>query len=156
VVAPTSSGGIPVASERGRVRRRAIAERSLFLFFRRASGVGGDREPRPRCAGRIANLDRSLDAGPPSPQLPAVLTPAHAEDEAIIRASGLRKVYRGPRVRRRGAAPAAASDVTALDGLDLAIRAGEFFGLLGPNGAGKTTALGILTTRVRATAGRAT
>jgi len=29
--------------------------------------------------------------------------------------------------------------IRALDGLDLEIRDGEFFGLLGPNGAGKTT-----------------
>jgi ABC-2 type transport system ATP-binding protein len=43
----------------------------------------------------------------------------------------------------------------AVDGLDLAIEPGEFFGLLGPNGAGKTTTIGILTTRVRATAGQA-
>ncbi len=35
-------------------------------------------------------------------------------------------------------------DVTAVDGLDLEIRAGECFGLLGPNGAGKTTTLEIL------------
>ena len=39
--------------------------------------------------------------------------------------------------------------------MDLDIRAGEFFGLLGPNGAGKTTAIGILTTRVRPTSGKA-
>ncbi|MGR7000104.1 ABC transporter ATP-binding protein [Yinghuangia aomiensis] len=32
---------------------------------------------------------------------------------------------------------------------------GEIFGLLGPNGAGKTTTVGILTTRVIPTAGRA-
>jgi ABC-2 type transport system ATP-binding protein len=43
----------------------------------------------------------------------------------------------------------------ALVGLDLDIRSGEFFGLLGPNGAGKTTTIGILTTRVRPTGGRA-
>jgi ABC-type multidrug transport system ATPase subunit len=46
-------------------------------------------------------------------------------------------------------------EVLALDGLDLAIQPGEFFGLLGPNGAGKTTTIGILTTRVRATSGSA-
>ena len=46
-------------------------------------------------------------------------------------------------------------EIVALEGLDLAVREGEFFGLLGPNGAGKTTTIGILTTRVRATAGRA-
>ena len=35
-------------------------------------------------------------------------------------------------------------EVTAVDGLDLEVRAGECFGLLGPNGAGKTTTVEIL------------
>jgi ABC-2 type transport system ATP-binding protein len=43
----------------------------------------------------------------------------------------------------------------ALDALDLAVEEGELFGMLGPNGAGKTTTIGILTTRVRVTAGEA-
>ena len=34
--------------------------------------------------------------------------------------------------------------VTALDGVDLVVPEGEFFGLLGPNGAGKTTLIGIV------------
>ena len=34
--------------------------------------------------------------------------------------------------------------MTAVDGLDLEVRAGECFGLLGPNGAGKTTTVEIL------------
>jgi ABC-2 type transport system ATP-binding protein len=36
------------------------------------------------------------------------------------------------------------ADVTAVDGLDLQVHAGECFGLLGPNGAGKTTTIEIL------------
>ena len=36
-------------------------------------------------------------------------------------------------------------DVQALDGIDLTINQGQFFGLLGPNGAGKTTIINILT-----------
>ncbi|MBI1762534.1 MAG: ABC transporter ATP-binding protein [Acidobacteria bacterium] len=36
------------------------------------------------------------------------------------------------------------NDVTALNGLDLAVYVGECFGLLGPNGAGKTTTVEIL------------
>ena len=35
-------------------------------------------------------------------------------------------------------------EVTAVDGLDLEVQAGECFGLLGPNGAGKTTTIEIL------------
>lgn len=34
--------------------------------------------------------------------------------------------------------------VTALDGINMEIRGGEFFGLLGPNGAGKSTLMNIL------------
>jgi ABC-2 type transport system ATP-binding protein len=45
--------------------------------------------------------------------------------------------------------------LTAVDHLDLEIHGGEIFGLLGPNGAGKTTTVGMLTTRVVPTAGRA-
>lgn len=97
---------------------------------------------------------------------------------------GLRKVYPAPTVRsqRRGITPSGrgpggppgasrspdvaatpttgterqgSSGIVALEGLDLVVHDGEFFGLLGPNGAGKTTTIGILTTRVRATAGQA-
>ncbi len=57
-----------------------------------------------------------------------------------IRAEGLVKRY---------------GDVTALDGVDLAVPEGTVLGLLGPNGAGKTTAVRILTTLLRPDAGRA-
>jgi ABC-2 type transport system ATP-binding protein len=55
-------------------------------------------------------------------------------------------------LRRR---PKQAYEVTALDGLALEVAPGEIFGLLGPNGAGKSTTVGVLTTRVRPTSGRA-
>ncbi|TFV57970.1 ATP-binding cassette domain-containing protein [Geodermatophilus sp. DF01-2] len=44
---------------------------------------------------------------------------------------------------------------TALDGVDLTVAEGSVLGLLGPNGAGKTTVVRILTTLLRADAGRA-
>ena len=46
-------------------------------------------------------------------------------------------------------------EVVALDNVSFEIGAGELFGLLGPNGAGKSTTIGILTTRIRPTNGRA-
>lgn len=46
-------------------------------------------------------------------------------------------------------------EVVAVDNISFEIHPGELFGLLGPNGAGKSTTIGILTTRIRPTAGRA-
>jgi ABC-2 type transport system ATP-binding protein len=45
--------------------------------------------------------------------------------------------------------------VDSVGGVSFRVRRGEVFGFLGPNGAGKTTTIGILTTRIRPTAGRA-
>ena len=44
-------------------------------------------------------------------------------------------------------------DRPAVDGLDLTIRAGEFYALLGPNGAGKTTTLRMVAGLLRPDAG---
>ena len=41
----------------------------------------------------------------------------------------------------------------ALKGIDLKVKAGDFYALLGPNGAGKTTAIGIISSLVNKTAG---
>jgi len=46
--------------------------------------------------------------------------------------------------------------IRAVDGVDLEVSEGQFFGLLGPNGAGKSTIIGLLTTRVLPTSGLAT
>jgi ABC-2 type transport system ATP-binding protein len=46
--------------------------------------------------------------------------------------------------------------VTALNGLDLEVRAGEVFGFLGPNGAGKTTTIRLMLDLIRPTAGHLT
>lgn len=43
--------------------------------------------------------------------------------------------------------------LVAVDGIDLTVRAGEFFGFLGPNGAGKSTTIKMLCGLLRPTAG---
>jgi len=68
-----------------------------------------------------------------------VADPTHLE---IIKVDGLEKRYPG-------------RPVNAVDGISFAVPRGEVFGLLGPNGAGKTTTIGVLTTRVLPTGGRA-
>jgi ABC-2 type transport system ATP-binding protein len=85
-----------------------------------------------------------------------------------VRTQDLRKIYHsappfaaggvgvpraGARDGKRGKAPKA--QITALDGVSLAVEPGEIFGLLGPNGAGKSTTVGVLTTRVRPSSGQA-
>jgi spermidine/putrescine transport system ATP-binding protein len=58
--------------------------------------------------------------------------PAFAErgaSAADVRLTGLRKLF---------------GEVKAVDGIDLEIRAGEFFSLLGPSGCGKTTTLRMI------------
>jgi ABC-2 type transport system ATP-binding protein len=63
---------------------------------------------------------------------------------AAIHTVGLRKTY-----------PYGKGEFAAVDGLDLTIAPGRFYGLLGPNGAGKSTTIGMLTTRIRPTGGLA-
>ena len=63
---------------------------------------------------------------------------------SAIKTEGLRKTYNSSR-----------GDVEAVRGIDLDVPQGEFFGLLGPNGAGKSTTIGMLTTLVAPTGGKA-
>jgi ABC-2 type transport system ATP-binding protein len=53
--------------------------------------------------------------------------------------SGLKKVYKG--------------GFTALKGIDLTVKQGDFFALLGPNGAGKSTTIGVISSLVNKSAG---
>lgn len=71
----------------------------------------------------------------------ATATPRGGGGAVVLEARELTKTYPG--------------GVTAVDRLNLSVSRGEIFGLLGPNGAGKTTTLGMFTTRVTPTTGRA-
>lgn len=56
-----------------------------------------------------------------------------------IEIHGLKKIY--------------ANGVEALKGIDLCVKAGDFFALLGANGAGKSTTIGLISTLLTKTAG---
>jgi ABC-2 type transport system ATP-binding protein len=64
----------------------------------------------------------------------------HAHADLAIETSGLVKVFGKTR---------------AVDGIDLAVRAGVVYGVLGPNGAGKTTTIRVLATLLRPDGGTA-
>ena len=65
----------------------------------------------------------------------------HTTATSAIEARQLTKTYPG--------------GVEAVKGIDFDVPAGEVFGLLGPNGAGKSTTVGMLTTTIAPTSGRA-
>jgi ABC-2 type transport system ATP-binding protein len=66
-----------------------------------------------------------------------------------------RGIIGGPITGRHPRGKGPRIEIVALDDLSLQVEPGEIFGLLGPNGAGKSTTLGVLTTRIRPTGGRA-
>ncbi|CAA9468642.1 MAG: ABC-type multidrug transport system, ATPase component, partial [uncultured Solirubrobacteraceae bacterium] len=54
-----------------------------------------------------------------------------------------------PALELRGLTKCYDGDLLALDGFDLTIDDGDFFGLLGPNGAGKTTLISAVCNLIR-------
>ena len=71
------------------------------------------------------------------PTRPADRAGGHVRGPAVL-VSGLRKRY---------------GDKVAVDGVDLRIERGAFFGIVGPNGAGKTTTLRMITCLLRPDSG---
>ena len=69
------------------------------------------------------------------------MTSGRAQATPAIEVVGLTKTYPG--------------GIEAVRGIDFTVAVGEVFGLLGPNGAGKSTTIGMLTTTVVPTGGRA-
>ena len=113
------------SGERGQVRNcLSLWERPARVV--RASGEGGSP------TGPILAVMQMTE---PRPTASTSAPPG----PLAIETRGLRKRY---------------GDMLAVQGVDLAIPAGEIFGLLGPNGAGKTTTIKILLGLTLPVAGR--
>lgn len=95
-----------------------------------------------RPAGRQAPTPRSAEA-----TTPVAATTQRSEPTAddahpvVLSISGLVKQF---------------GDTVAVDGVDLEVRRGSFYGIVGPNGAGKTTTLSMVTGLLRPDAGSIT
>ena len=91
----------------------------------------GRRRPAPASA---------LGAPPPAPGRPAPPGPAPAgPDGRLLESRGLTRTFGG---------------LTAVNGVDFVVRAGELRAVIGPNGAGKTTFFNLLTGALPPTGGR--
>ncbi len=114
------------------------------------------RPPRNRPAGSAVIVDD--DSGRPHSDSPlepvAADAPAAAGAAAAVEVSGdaPTDTVAGEAIRIRGLVKRF-GDVNAVDGVDLTVPAGSFYGLVGPNGAGKTTTLSIIAGLLRPDAG---
>ncbi|HUH98138.1 MAG TPA: cyclic nucleotide-binding domain-containing protein [Anaerolineales bacterium] len=71
-----------------------------------------------------------------------VISSRHAKASSLIEVRNLVKVYRTP-----------AGDFTAVKGIDVEVKAGEFIGIIGKSGSGKSTFINMLTGIDRPTSG---
>ena len=135
---PSSPGGGVTPCPTSGGERGGSAQRDADGRSTTPNGGGG------RCPAVELTFTQMSQHGPHTNDLPRA--GGHTQTISVtidpIRTIALRKIYHSGR-----------REVRAVDGVDLAVDEGQFFGLLGPNGAGKSTIIGMLTTRVLPTSG---
>src|SRR3954454_19362743 len=111
------------------LRRRATRMHSCGMFdWHLTRGRRGPSQTPPSGVDS-AFRNAAIRGGP----VPSVSHANQTKQPPAIDVRGIRRVYK-----------VKPNPVIALDGVDLLVEQGEFFGLLGPNGAGKTTLIKIL------------
>ena len=98
--------------------------------------------PPPASPAEPMDFDLSLSTDAPAPDVaasPLAPPPVPLDRPVSIRAEGLVKQF--------------GKNAPAVQGINLEVREGEFFGFLGPNGAGKSTTIKMLCGMLRPTAG---
>jgi len=116
----------------------------LLVCFLRQGIVGGIRDLYRHATRKWRRADEAAAVSaaaalPHVPVAPAHRQPANPFDGPILRTMSLTKHYGG---------------VTANEGIDFSVAAGEIRGIIGPNGAGKSTFFKMLTCEVHPTSGQ--
>lgn len=162
--APTSETVASPAVEIEPSVQAAVAEDVLFTELRAAELAEAESITRPEAVQPIAesaepaaaavpeaepaapaapDTDTSVDAETSDPEV----IPAPADDTVTAPAFAQHAVILRDLVKDFG-------DQRAVNGIDLTVPAGSFYGIVGPNGAGKTTTLSILAGLLRASSGQ--
>ena len=108
----------------------------LENLLQQEAAIDDPSEDRPLCHSRRRSQPTVLSRVSPAIAFPLPFPPA----DAAVATCGLTRAF-GQKV--------------AVNGLNLAVRRGEFFGFLGPNGAGKSTTIKMLVGLLRPSAGAA-
>ena len=161
--APTSETVASPAAEIEPPAQDAVAEDVLFTELIAAESAEAESAAGPEAAQSIAE---SAETEPVAESAPDIDTSDAAAAAAADDAPGDLEVIPAP-ADDTITGPAFAQhavilrdlvkdfgDQRAVNGIDLTVPAGSFYGIVGPNGAGKTTTLSILAGLLRATSGQ--
>jgi ABC-2 type transport system ATP-binding protein len=160
------------ASPKSPRARTAASSRGAQAGERTPSAPRAPRKPaapRAKAAPSADDAPIVLDPGAEAPaapvKAPKPVRQTAAQKRAAAAAAAQAEAEAAERAAQRAKQPVVLSisnlvkkfgSTTAVDGIDLEVRQGSFYGIVGPNGAGKTTTLSMVTGLLRPDAGTIT